>query len=241
MYIAFEGIDGSGKTTAIKLVSEWLNKNGYDNIAVREPEGVMRELIKGTFHKKYGQFFKRDQDIEKIPKFQKWSIIYSHVISHVEQYTNVIIPALDSNKIVLTDRNAYTSMIPYQVGGNGFVRRQIEEILRPVTFPDAVLFFDITPEELKTYRKESKKDDQFDTADKFFRDRVYAEYQAAYRADKKATWHRVDARMNIDNVVERCIVTIRGIVEDRTNLADGSEDGFLRDYDKFNDARKVQV
>ena len=37
--ISFEGIDGSGKTTQIRLISHWLKENGYKNIVTYQPGG----------------------------------------------------------------------------------------------------------------------------------------------------------------------------------------------------------
>lgn len=238
MYIALEGIDNVGKSTAIKEISKILTGLGISNTALREPSGIMRGLIKGTITNAYNAH-NIEENYWKPEPFQRMSIIYSHVIAHIEQNANFIIPALNDGKIVLTDRNAYTSMIPYQVGGNGFNRKQILEILKPVRYPDAVLWFDATARELSALGRNPKSDDQFDTADDEFRERVYAEYQQAYRSDHKGIWHRIDAKKPFEDVVTDCIYTIKGILEDRSSLNDGTEDGYVRDYDRYYDARKV--
>lgn len=236
MYIAFEGIDNVGKSTAIKAVCNALSDLGIPNLGLREPSGIMRGLIKGEsdeWDSSYATY--------KVPPFERLSIIYAHVIAHMEQDAKFIIPALDDGKIVLTDRNAYTSMIPYQVGGNGFGRQMILDILKPVRYPDAVLWFDANAEELSALGRNPKSDDQFDTADDEFRERVYLEYQQAYRSDRKGIWHRIDARKPFGDVVTDCIITIKGILEDRASLDDGSEQGYLNDYERYYDARKVQA
>ena len=40
MFISFEGMDGSGKTTQIQLTADYLTTNGYDVLTVREPGGT---------------------------------------------------------------------------------------------------------------------------------------------------------------------------------------------------------
>ena len=50
MFISFEGIEGSGKSTQIKIISETLQKKGYKVISVREPGGtIVGEKIRDIF------------------------------------------------------------------------------------------------------------------------------------------------------------------------------------------------
>lgn len=106
MFISFEGIDGSGKSTQIKLLQEKLESLGNSVLSLREPGGSelsekIRELL---LHKDY------DLNSEtELLLFESARAYLTHTI---------IKPALNSGKIVLTDR-FFDSTIAYQGYGRG--------------------------------------------------------------------------------------------------------------------------
>ena len=94
MFITIEGMDGSGKSTQIKLLQEYLTKKGLDFIITKEPGGtdVGKEIRKLLLEGK--------KDIDPLSEAM---LFFADRRLHVEQ---VIKPALESGKIVISDRFA---------------------------------------------------------------------------------------------------------------------------------------
>lgn len=130
--IAFEGIDGAGKTTQAMLVREWLSNNGYDVIIFKEP-------TKGKWGQKIREIV--DYGRQGISARDELDLFVNDRKEHVKQN---IRPALEARKVVLMDRY-YFSTIAYQ-GARGIGTeeiRQINEKFAPT--PDIVLLFDLSP------------------------------------------------------------------------------------------------
>ena len=130
--IAFEGIDGAGKTSQVGLVSEWLRKSGYDVIAFKEPtKGVWGQKIREIAH--YGRKGMSPQD--------ELDLFIRDRKENVEQN---IRPALEQCKLVLLDRY-YFSTVAYQgaLGIDPGEIRQLNEEFAPR--PDLVILLDVSP------------------------------------------------------------------------------------------------
>ncbi|MFQ5887101.1 MAG: dTMP kinase [Candidatus Hydrothermarchaeales archaeon] len=130
MFIAIEGIDGSGKGTHAKLLNRWLKEKGYDTFLTTEPTtseigAVLREGLK------HGKF---DSKTEAL-------LFAADRSEHLEKIRS----NLGKGKIVITERYFYSS-IAYQ-GASGVSIRWISEINRFAPRPDLTLLLDIEPEE----------------------------------------------------------------------------------------------
>jgi dTMP kinase len=91
MFITFEGIDNSGKTTVLKGLADVLQNDGYDVVTTREPGGTpLGEQIR--------QIVLTNKDIDLNTKALMINAVRKH---HTE---TVIVPALEAGKIVLCDR-----------------------------------------------------------------------------------------------------------------------------------------
>ena len=91
--ITFEGIEGSGKTTQIKILEEFLTKRGRGVLATREPGGTkisdqIRKLLLNPLHK------------ELTPLAE----LFLYEAARAQHVREIILPALDEGKIVLCDR-----------------------------------------------------------------------------------------------------------------------------------------
>jgi dTMP kinase len=130
--IAFEGIDGSGKTTQAELLSRRLQVVGVPNIILREPGGTplgegIRELL----------LHRSDLKINPIAEFLLFSA------SRAQLTQERIIPLLRSKKVVIVDRYFYSS-IAYQGFGRGIPVSQIEHVNHFAVqnvIPDVVFLF----------------------------------------------------------------------------------------------------
>lgn len=142
MYIVFEGIDGAGKTTQIKLLKDWLVNNGFQVETVVEPTDsdigkLIRKLLQDEnatseyMQKTLGLLFAADRTLlmNDIESFQK------------------------ENKVVISDRSFYSSLV-YQEPADW-----IEEINKFAKIPDMVILLDL---DLKTSVSRTEGKDEFE-------------------------------------------------------------------------------
>ncbi|MCH4247083.1 dTMP kinase [Acinetobacter populi] len=113
MFISFEGTEGVGKSTLIATLHQILSQR-YAVVLTREPGGTpLAEKIREIL---------LQPNQEKMSDSTELLLIYAARAQHVEQ---VILPALQQNKIVLCDRFVDAS-IAYQYGGRGMDREKID-------------------------------------------------------------------------------------------------------------------
>ncbi len=137
LLIAFEGIDGTGKSTQIRLLSEKLTGMGYEVVTTFEPtDGPFGQRIRELFVNRTS--VSREEELELFMADRK---------QHVNE---VIAPALAEGKIVLTDRY-YLSTVAYQgaAGLNPVEILQLNENFAPR--PDLALIF-VAPPTLGIHR-----------------------------------------------------------------------------------------
>jgi dTMP kinase len=134
-YLALEGIEGSGKSTLGRLLSERLADREIDTVSVREPGGTelgeeLRRLVLHSGH------------------VSPWAEAALFAASRAQLAAEVVAPALAQDRWVISDRSYYSSLA-YQGGGRGLgveaVRRLNETVLNGV-LPDLVVVLDVEPE-----------------------------------------------------------------------------------------------
>tara|TARA_Y100000817_G_scaffold93756_1_gene73024 strand:- start:44 stop:655 length:612 start_codon:yes stop_codon:yes gene_type:complete len=134
-YIAFEGIDGSGKTSIIEKLSDILNSQNKEHTIVREPGGTsvgegIRKLL-----------LSHDYQVNPLAEALLMSASRAQLIQEIVK------PSLNSGKIVITDRSAYSS-VAYQGVGRELGYKEIYELndLAIESFwPKKVVLLDIDP------------------------------------------------------------------------------------------------
>ena len=138
-FITFEGPDGSGKTTQINLVYEYLKSKGYPCICTREPGGT-----------KIGE---KLRDILKNPELNSLLSMQTEALllqtARAQHVFELIKPSLKEGKIVLCDRYADSSTA-YQGAGRELGEDVIEYLNNFATTgltPDLTLILDLSPEE----------------------------------------------------------------------------------------------
>ncbi|MCI4626181.1 MAG: dTMP kinase [Candidatus Magnetoovum sp. WYHC-5] len=138
MFISFEGIDGCGKTTQARLLAEGLEKIGMYLVFTVEPGGSVigskiRNILLDPKHK------------ELVP-LAELLLYNADRAQHVEE---VILPALKSGKVVITDRYI-DSTIAYQGYGRGLdmgVLHTLENLVTRGLKPDITFLLDINVEQ----------------------------------------------------------------------------------------------
>lgn len=135
--IVFEGIDGCGKTTQIKMLEEYLFKSGYNILILREPGGTaVGEKIRDIL-------LDRQNNICSMAE----ALLYAS--SRAQLVSERIIPELEKGKIVILDRFVDSSYV-YQGYARGLGMETIMMINEAATGgikPDITIYIDITPEE----------------------------------------------------------------------------------------------
>ena len=134
MFITLEGPDGSGKTTQAHLLVAWLRERGLPVVQTREPGGSdIGDQIRGILH---------DSANARMMARTEF-LLYS--ASRAQHVGELILPALEEDRIVISDRYADSS-IAYQGYGRGL---DLDTILSVTAFatqgvePDLTLYFDI--------------------------------------------------------------------------------------------------
>lgn len=114
MFITFEGIDGSGKSTQILLLREYLVKNGHKVVTLREPGGTeLSEYIRAVLLNKKLEV----SDISELLLFQA---------ARADLVQTIVKPSLESGRIVLSDRY-FDSTTAYQGYGRGIDKKIVEK------------------------------------------------------------------------------------------------------------------
>ncbi|MEI7669300.1 MAG: dTMP kinase [Pseudomonadota bacterium] len=164
LFITFEGGEGSGKTTQIKLLAEYFKNNGKKCLLTREPGGsqgseAIRDIILNGSADKW-------HDVTELLLFQA---------ARVEHVERVIKPALASGNIVLCDRFLDSSIV-YQGIGKGLGVQYVEQIhqLTLGNFaPDFTIILDIEPEKgLKRAKSRSHHETRFENMELEFHKKV---------------------------------------------------------------------
>jgi dTMP kinase len=144
-FITFEGPDGSGKTSQLKLAAAWLEDMGIPLLITREPGGTpIGEEIRRLVHDTKRTEMAREAEI----------LLYS--ASRAQHVAEVILPALKAGKVVLCDR-FFDSTYAYQGYGRGLPMEPLRLITKFATqnlTPDLTLYLDISPE-IGIQRRES--------------------------------------------------------------------------------------
>ena len=134
MFITFEGIDGSGKSTQLKLIKKDLIAAGHKVKVLREPgsTGFSEEIRQILLSKKH--------EIAPVTELLLFDAARSHLVREE------ILPALHDNMIVLCDR-FYDSTMAYQGYGRGLKLedvRKVNEIATGGLKPDITFFLDVS-------------------------------------------------------------------------------------------------
>ncbi len=137
MFITFEGIEGTGKSTQIKLLKNFLEEKGKEVLLTLEPGGsrIGRELRKMLLHLE-------SKDLTGETE------LFLYLADRSQHMSQVILPAIKEGKAVISDRFA-DSTVAYQGYGRGLdpkLLHQLNEVAVTGIWPDLTILLDIDPE-----------------------------------------------------------------------------------------------
>jgi dTMP kinase len=191
-FITLEGIEGAGKSTAIKFISEFLQSKNIDFVITREPGGtIIAEKIRQVVLGHHPEIMHPDTEL---------LLFFAARAQHLNQ---VIKPALASRKWVICDRFTDTSYA-YQGVGRNIPNERIavlENLIQEKLRPDLTLILDITPE-VGVHRTKSKKPDRIEVEEVSFFRRIRNCYLTMAKENPKR-YKVIDATKSITKVKQQ--------------------------------------
>lgn len=192
LFIVMEGPDGSGKTTQINLLKEYLEEAGYECLITREPGGTVigeevRQLILNLEHK------------EMSPVTEM--LLYA--ASRAQLVHEVIGPALEEGKIVISDRFVDSSIV-YQGIARKLGISTVSAVNAPgigIYRPDGIFFIDLSEEEGLRRKKEQKNLDRMEQEGIDFHHMVSEGYRKVLSGRPEVM--KIDGGRSIDTIQKK--------------------------------------
>jgi dTMP kinase len=212
MFITFEGLDGSGKTTQAKQIVSYLRECGYDVLLTREPGGTaIGDQIRAVLHSHENTAMNPNAEL----------LLYN--ASRAQLVAQVLRPHLETGGIVLCDR-FYDSTLAYQGFGHQLDLHTLRTIITFATAglrPDLTLYLDITPEDGLRRRKQAslfgEEWTRMDDMEMAFHQRVYAGYEHLIQEEPER-WVRIDAARTPEAVQAEIIAVLEAHLPKKTKV-----------------------
>lgn len=190
LFITMEGTDGSGKSTQLELLNEYLNNKGFNVVFVREPGGTnISEKIRDII-----------LDIEnKEMHYMTEAFLYAS--SRAQLVNEVINPKLKEGAIVLCDRFIDSSIVYQGIARNiGIdIIKKINNIATGGLIPDITFFLDLPPKDAIKRKKEQKELDRLESEKDYFYERVYKGYKMLVKENNERI-KVIDANKTIEKM-----------------------------------------
>ena len=207
-FISFEGIDGSGKSTQLRMLASELRLRGFEVVSTREPGGTslgnrLREALLDS-----------QEQIDPLAEL----LLYA--ADRAQHVRTLLTPAIETSHIVLSDRYA-DATVAYQGAGRGFPPALVDEVIELATGglkPDMTLIFDLAVNESsrRAQRRERKGQtrDRLDAEDMTFHSRVRDAYLAIAAAEPERV-RVVDASASVEETHRRVMQLVMPFLEAR--------------------------
>ncbi|NOY64819.1 MAG: dTMP kinase [Nitrospirae bacterium] len=204
IFITFEGIEGSGKSTISKMIYEELLGRGISAIHTYEPGDTPlgREIRKTLLNPDH-------KEMEPLTE------ILLYLADRVEHVNKIIKPSLEKGTVVISDRFS-DSTIAYQGFARGFPINQLKEldrIVRAEVKPDITILLDLDVKEGLKRNRGANKIDRFELEEVEFHERVRKGFLTLAK-DEPDRFRVVDASQDLKDVyqeVKRIIFSFLGL------------------------------
>jgi dTMP kinase len=129
LLVAFEGPDGSGKTTQRKLFKTWLKAEGYDVVTTKwNSSDLIKPIIKS-------------RKAVRALSPEEFSLLHAADFRH--RVEHMILPALWSGQLVIADRFLFTGLA--RDCARGLDLDWVLKLYQPLLWPDVVFYFSVSP------------------------------------------------------------------------------------------------
>jgi dTMP kinase len=191
MFITLEGPDGSGKSSQLHVLADWLREQDVEIYTTREPGGTdIGDQIRKVLH-----------DLKNTAMHPRTEILL-YLASRAQHVEEIIRPLLAKGTIVLCDRYADSTMA-YQGYGHGVDLDVLKRLLDFSTgglYPDLTLYLDLDVEQGLNRRKESGGEwNRLDAYTLAFHKRVREGY-LTLAAQEPKRWRKIDAAQSFEQV-----------------------------------------
>ena len=206
LFITFEGGDGSGKSTQVNLLKDYLDDLNFETIKTREPGGtpsaeILRDLL-------------TTGEVEKWAPMSEallmWASRYEHLIQVIE-------PALNSGKNVICDR-FYDSTYAYQGVAHNLGIDKMEKLKKIIIGdiePDITFVLDIDPKVgLKRSLDRYNKENRFESYNIDFHNNIRSAFLEIAKKNKDRCIV-VDAALNEQEINNLIITVIDNLIADK--------------------------
>lgn len=149
--ITFCGLDGCGKSTMIKMLSDDLAQEGYEVLVTKQPTDMMRKT----------DIFRTFMDNPDHSNYEYRSLSLMAAADRIQHVNHVILPALKAGKIVICDRYFFSCLA--NLRARGYTDDSwIYDVSRSIIKPDLAFFLDVTPSvALMRVRSRPEEKDRF--------------------------------------------------------------------------------
>lgn len=167
--VTFEGVEGCGKSTQLRLAADALRRRAHDVVETREPGGTaIGEELRSIL---------LDSRNAQLDPLAEWLLLEADRRQHVRE---VLRPALARRAFVLCDRYSDATEA-YQQVGRGLdpaAVRLVDALARDGLVPDLTLLYDLDPRAglARARQRDGERTGRFENADLGFHERVRAAY-----------------------------------------------------------------
>lgn len=198
-FITFEGCDGCGKSTQLKLLSDYLTARGIPHIFTREPGG-------GKISESIREILLNGKNAEMTDECE--ALLYA--AARVQHLADRVEPALQAGMLVICDRYVDSSFA-YQAYGRGLAKdfvAKINAFALEKYLPDATVFIDLTPEDAFARKHGADENDRLEQAGMAFHKRVYEGFDTLAKEDP-ARFIRVDGKQTPEGIFEETVAKLK--------------------------------
>lgn len=207
LFISFEGIDRSGKSTQVEKLAQHLTDDGYQVLNLRDPGGSeISEQIRNILLSIH------NMNIDPITELLLYEAARAQIVAEK------IRPALQKKMIVLIDR-FYDSTTAYQGYGRGLDLQSIEKANMLATgglVPDLTIFIDINWEEAER-RRGRMAPDRMESEDQYFFERIRNGYIQIVQENAKRV-KLIDGNLSIEAIGDKIYTEISKLIRRHTPI-----------------------
>lgn len=199
-FITFEGSEGSGKSTHIKLLGRYLRKKGYSVVLLREPGNT-----------KIGEKIRKILLDPRNKKMCAYSEMLLYMAARSQLTKEIILPSLKKGKVIICDRflDSTRAYQGYAMGINLSLINNLGRLVSRDVTPDLTIFLDVEVRE--GLKRAGRKSDRIEKRPLPFHEKVRKGYLKLVRSEPKrikivkVNKDKSITQAKIVNCIERCL------------------------------------